>query len=94
VGQAVKIVDYTAGHYEVQDVEFGTVYKWLPKSILLECECGEMTTLIVSKTTCEECGAEHAGLVREDLANHQLGDEDLHPWRSSEIHTAAAGLPY
>jgi hypothetical protein len=89
-----KIIQRAAGHYNVQTVEFGNVYRWHPKSILIERECGEITTLIALKTTCEECGAEHTGLIWDNLADSQLGDEDLHPWRFSGIRTAAAGLPY
>ena len=54
--------------------------------------CGEETALTPSETACEECGAEHTGLVREDLSDRQpQGDEDVHPWRYSEDDEA---LPY
>lgn len=84
-----------AAHYEVQEVEFGYVYKWCPESILLKCECGETTSLTASEPICQECRAEHTGLVREDLANCQLrGDEEIHPWRYSEGIEEDIGLPY
>ena len=90
-----KVTGRDYAHYEVQEVEFGYVYKWCPESILVKCECGEMTSLTASITTCEECGAEHTCLVREDLANCQLrGDESLHPWRYSEAREEDIGLPY
>ena len=88
------VIERIAGHYEIEEVVFGWVYRWHPESILIECECGETVSLTATMTTCEECGAEHTGLVREDLNHRQLGDENLHPWRNSEIRTATAGLPY
>jgi hypothetical protein len=90
-----KVTGYEHAHYEVQEVEFGYVYKWRPESILVECECGEMTSLTASITTCEECGAEHTGLVWEDLANSlSMSDEEIHPWRYSEVREEDTGLPY
>jgi len=74
-----KVIERAEAHYDVQEVEFGRVYQWRPKSVLIECECGEMTMLTASKTTCKACGGQHTGLVREDLRGCQLEDEDLHP---------------
>lgn len=80
-----KVVEREHAHYDVQEVEFGKVYQWRPNSILIECECGEMVTLTASKLLCEECGAEHTKIVREDLIDRRLrGDEEVHPWRYSE----------
>jgi hypothetical protein len=77
-----KIVERARAGYEVEEVEYGKVYSWRPESIVVECECGEETALTQSETACEECGAEHSGIVREDLADRQpQGDEDVHPWR-------------
>jgi hypothetical protein len=76
-----KIVERDRAHYEVQEVEFGTVYRWLPESILIECEGGERAALTTSKATCEECGAEHKGIIREDLVGVAQKDQALHPWR-------------
>lgn len=90
-----KVTKRDYAHYEVQEVEFGYVYKWCPESILVECECGEMTSLTASEPMCEDCGAEHTGLVREDLANYlSLGDEEIHPWRYSKAREEDTGLPY
>ncbi|MDX6382212.1 MAG: hypothetical protein QOI57_3236 [Rubrobacteraceae bacterium] len=91
-----KVIERAEAHYEVQEVEFGRVYQWQPKSVLIECECGEINTLTASQTTCEECGAEHTGLVREDLVDGQLevGDEVAHPWRYLEGSEDNTVLPY
>jgi hypothetical protein len=48
--------------------------------------------LAASEATCEECGAEHMGLVREDLVGMTLQDQALHPWRYAEGRQEA-GIP-
>jgi hypothetical protein len=40
----VRIIGDTEGHYEVQDVKFGKVYKWHPDSTIIECGCGKRLT--------------------------------------------------
>jgi hypothetical protein len=73
-----KIVERARAGYEVEEVEYGKVYRWKPESIVIEC--GEETALTQSETACEECGAEYSGIVREDLSDRQpQGDEDVHP---------------
>ncbi len=84
-----KIIERARAGNEIEEVEYGKVYTWCPESIVIECECGEETALTQSETAltqsetdCEECGAEHSGIVREDLSDRQpQGDEDVHPWR-------------
>ena len=91
----VKVIERVEACYDVQEVEFGTVYRWRPQSVLIECACGEMVGLTASETTCEECGAEHTGLVREDLTERQLErDEEVHPWRYSGKSDNGTSLPY
>jgi hypothetical protein len=77
----VKKIKHTEGCYEVQDVEFGKVYRWRPESLVVECECGERPTLTRSETTCEWCGTDHTVTVGEGSIVGQLDDETLHPWR-------------
>ena len=87
-----KITDRARAGYEVEEVEYGKVYRWQPETVVVECVCGEETALTPSETACEECGAEHTGLVRENLPDLEpQGDEDVHPWRYSED---AGALPY
>lgn len=83
----VTVIERTAGRYEVQDVEFGRVYRWHPGCVIVECDCGERLTLTSSRTTCR-CGADHTAFVGE-----QPGDEALHPWRSLH-YVADTGIPY
>ena len=83
----MRIIERTKGHYEVQDMEFGRVYRWNPEFVVVECDCGKKSThkrssLIDSVITCE-CGKDHAAGVREELVIQLLEeDEALHPWRS------------
>ena len=79
-----RVVGRTEGHYEVQEVEFGRVYRWCPGCVVVECYCGERLTLTGSVTVCRRCGADHTAVVQEEeevVGHQQLGDEVLHPWR-------------
>ena len=85
----LKVIERVDARYDVQELELGKVYKWLPESLLIECECGQTTALTASSTTCEECGKEHVGLLQKALAEQrssrqQFGEEELHPWRYAE----------
>ncbi len=88
-----KVIECTEGRYKVQDVKFGRVYRWLSESLVIECECGERSTLTASTTACGECGADHAATIREELATRWSADETLHPWRYAEDREDAL-LPF
>jgi hypothetical protein len=80
-----KVIERVRARYEVQDVEFGKVYKWRPERVLVECECGENQTLSASRHACEECGADHRPVVEQVLEAHpEEGEKEGfdHPWRS------------
>src|SRR5215212_5233016 len=64
----MQVIERTEGHYDVQEVQFGTVYRWCPECVVLECYCGERQTLTHSQSTCPECDADHTSIVREELA--------------------------
>ncbi|HZY57915.1 MAG TPA: hypothetical protein VFE09_08990 [Rubrobacteraceae bacterium] len=85
----MQVIMSTAGRYEVQELEFGQVYKWHPETVVVECDCGERPTLTSSTTTCE-CGADHAAVVREWLAFRRR-EEVARPWRY--YSGGDAGLP-
>ncbi len=87
-----NIIESAEGRYESQDVKFGTVYRWCPECVVLECDCGERLILTSSVTTCR-CGTDHTAVVREELAVRRLGDEALHPWRYTEDRDDA-GIPF
>lgn len=89
----VKIIGRTDGCYEVEDVEYGRVYKWCPESVAVECDCGERLTLTFAETTCGKCSVDHAVIVREELAAKQVEDEAMHPWRYAR-EREEAGLPF
>ncbi len=77
----MQVIERTEGHYDVQEVEFGTVYRWCPECVVVECECGERSILTASTTTCGECGVDHENALRKELDVRQLGDEIARPWR-------------
>ncbi len=77
----VRVIECIKAHYEVQDPEMGKVYRWCPESTVLVCDCGEELSLTASRTTCAECGADHAALVGEVLEVRAV-DKVEHPWRS------------
>jgi hypothetical protein len=79
----MEVIERIAEHYDVQEMPYGRAYHWAPKSILVECDCGERLTLSGSVTTCPWCGADWAGMVREkEVVGHHLSrDEVRHPWR-------------
>jgi len=89
----VAIVERIEGHYEVQEVKFGRVYRWCPERVIVECGCGERTSLTASSTaTCRRCGVDLAIVFREEPATERLGDEIVHPWRYAK-HCEGDGLP-
>lgn len=73
------VIERTQGQYEVQETAYGEAYVWCPECVVIECDCGERPVLSASLSTCG-CGAEHANLVREELAFRRSSDEASHPW--------------
>jgi len=89
------VIESVTGHYEAEEIAFGVVYKWCSGSLLMECGCSKVLGgLSPSLTTCGECGADHALVVREELADNMYSeDEALHPWRYTGDREGL-GLPY
>ena len=77
----MRIAKIIEGGYEIQEVEFGVVYRWYPERIFVECDCGHKPILNNSCTACGGCGADHASVIRRELSARQQEDEKLHPWR-------------
>lgn len=75
-----NVIESIEGRYEIEGVEFGTVYRWCPEHVVLTCDCGERLTLTSSETTCR-CGMDHAAVVRDKLDARGLDSEGLRPWR-------------
>lgn len=88
----MQVIERTEGHYDVQEVEFGTVYRWCPECVVVECVCGERLILTRSESTCE-CGTDHTSVVGEELAARRLGDETIHPWRYSGDREDTGRMP-
>ena len=51
----VRIVERVAENYDIEEREFGRVYRWRPASVVTECYCGGKSRLTLSKTTCQVC---------------------------------------
>jgi len=85
------VIERVEAHYEVLEVEFGTVYKWRPASLLIECECEGVVSITGSETICDGCGAEHAATV-EEVLEARPEDKGDHPWRYLQPHTHAGYL--
>ncbi len=90
----VRVVKHVEGSYETQDVEFGTVYRWCLDCVVVECDCSERSILAASSTTCDECGADHAAMVREELATRSQNKGEVpRPWRY-DCSSEDIGLPF
>ncbi len=77
----MQVTERTEGRYDAREVEFGTIYRWRPECVVVECDCGERSILTASTTTCGECGVDHGNAIRKEPAVRQLRDEIAHPWR-------------
>jgi hypothetical protein len=78
-----KVIERLNARYEIQELEFGKVYKWCPEKALLKCNCGEITILTASRSICSEFETNHAALLRGVLDFRHEEKADL-PWRSTE----------
>ena len=58
-GEVAKIIKRVQERYEIEDVEFGKVYRWRPESLVVKCDCGEEQSLTASKNACAGCGADY-----------------------------------
>lgn len=77
-----KVTERFEARYEVGHLEMGTVYRWCPENVLVECECGESTRLTASDTACGACDEDHAAIIFEALGPRPEDQRDYHPWRS------------
>ena len=90
---ANKVIERVQPRYEVQEVEFGKVYKWRPERVVVECQCGQRLSLTASTTSCAECGADHVLAAKEASAGGHQSDQTLHPWRYYSEDREGASLP-
>jgi hypothetical protein len=74
-----QIIERVEAHYEVQEVEMGTVYRWCPESVVIECDCEQtFATEVALAASCPRCGAEHTGVAREELGGKPLAEEEAY----------------
>ena len=73
-----QVIEHVEAHYEVQAMERGTLYRWCPESVVIECDCGQPFTVEGAKVaSCPRCGAEHRGVAR-GLADKLLTEEEAY----------------
>lgn len=46
-----KVVGRVEACYDVEEVEYGKVYRWQPKTLVVKCECGQQTAITPSEDT-------------------------------------------
>ncbi|TCJ19795.1 hypothetical protein E0L93_02205 [Rubrobacter taiwanensis] len=73
----VRILERIEGRYEVYRVPHGTVYRWRPGSVVIECDCGERRVFTGSAEPCR-CGADYGEVFRE-LAELSVRGRAVHP---------------
>ena len=98
----MEILERRKGHYEVQEVPFGVVYRWYPPCLVVECECGRRSTLKRSNpldfhTAVCESGEDRTDDHQEEVevvVGQLLEEEEaLHPWRYAG-ERKGRGLPF
>ena len=74
----MKATERIREHYDVEEVEFGKIYKWCPEGLIVECECSQRWSvkraelLSGSLSTCE-CGKYHMDGIREETQDEVVG---------------------
>ena len=97
----MEVLERLEGHYDAQEVSFGTVYRWCPECLVVECKCGKRLTLkranlTDSRTAVCECGEDRIEDDQEEVevASQVMVEADraMHPWRYAGAREGL-GLP-
>ncbi len=74
-----QVIERVEAHYEVKQVEMGTVYRWCPESVVIECDCGHSFTAEGARAaSCPRCGTEHTGGDSRELGGKPLTEEEAY----------------
>jgi hypothetical protein len=73
-----RVLERTAGHYELQETSYAEAYIWCPARVVVGCGCGERLVLSASGTVCR-CGEDHAILFGEKLVAPPPSNGASHP---------------
>jgi hypothetical protein len=79
-----QIIESLEAHYEIHEVPFGRDYEWHPAYTILECDCGEQSTLTGRSTinTCCWCDAALGAFIQDTQEREGwLWDKVTRPWR-------------
>ena len=79
-----QIRERIEGHYEVEEVPYGRVYKWTVGHAVVTCEnCGQLMIVDTAATACPGCGTDYTEGAR-GLEGKPLGkDEAYYPERQA-----------
>ena len=96
----MQVIERIAEHYDIQETDFGRIYRWCPECVVMECKCGKRKTLnrseLIKANSACECGTDNAASVREEVVLELL-DKDYevhhHPWRYWHT-TNDSGIPF
>jgi hypothetical protein len=74
-----KVIDRLEACYEVEEMEFGTVVRWCPESVVIECDCRQSFTVKGAKdASCPSCGVDHSGGVARGATDKPLTEEEAY----------------
>jgi len=74
-----KVIEKVEACYEVEEMEFGILYRWCPASVVIECDCRQSFTIEGAKdAACPRCGADYSGGVGRGLARKPLTEEEAY----------------
>ncbi len=73
------MIEQVEACYEVEEMEFGTVYRWCPESVVIECDCLQSFSVKRAKdASCPSCGADHSRGLARRLASKPLTEEEAY----------------
>jgi hypothetical protein len=88
-----QVIERVKAHYEVQAVEMGTVYRWCPESVVIECDCGQSFTVEGAKAaSCPRCSADHKGVASRLPAKPLTAEEEAHRPTRGEYEACVAWM--
>ena len=74
-----KVIEHVEACYEVEEMEFGTVYRWCPESVVIECDCRQSFSVKSAKdASCPSCGADYSRGLGRRLASKPLTEEEAY----------------
>jgi hypothetical protein len=74
-----KVIEYVEAHYEVDEIEMGTLYRWCPEKVVIECDCEQSFTAEGARAaSCPRCDADYTGVASRGLGGKPLTEEEAY----------------